>query len=174
MRQTLLMFAMLAGLSSPLYSQSATPVEVACVKGAGTYKAICGQVKKAVKQNPLFKPSKKGNRYAVVLYARTGEIANGDIVMSVAYGAALSDQLSQRFPYNIITLPLVFSPAESAAVAAGVIDGGLVAAAVIFEAFADQINSYGASTMQFDEATITEVEKQVKSEIDRIVREETR
>jgi predicted aspartyl protease len=93
--------------------------------------------------------------------------------MSVAYGAILSDPLSQLFPYNIVTIPLVFSPSESSAVATGIIDGGLVAAAIIFEAVVNEINSYGASTRQLDEATVEEIQTKVKSEIDRIVKDQT-
>jgi len=174
MRQALGILAVLAGLSSPLHAQSATPVEVACAKGAGVYKSICGQVKKAVKKNPLFKPGKNGPRYAVIIAAETGQIAGGDVDMSVAYAAVTNDPLSQNFPYHILALPVVFSPSESSAVATAVIDGGLVAAAVIFESFADQINSYGAPAMLFDEANMQDLEKRVRSEIDRVIREETR
>ncbi|MGH9459837.1 MAG: hypothetical protein ACRD1X_01360 [Vicinamibacteria bacterium] len=172
MKKALAVLAVLAGFGGPLYAQE-LPVEVFCAKGAGIYKPICNQVKQAVKRSPLYKPAKNGSRYVVILWAETGNIANGDIAMSATFGAVTSDTLSQTFPYHILSVPLVFPPSDSAAVAQSIVDGGLLVAVITFEAVVGEINSYGASTRQLDEATLEELQSKLKSEISRIWKEQT-
>lgn len=182
MKKTLAILALLAGFSGPVYAQTKTPVQVVCVRGQGTYKALCGQVKKAVNQSTVFKKANKGNRYTISLYAKNCQNSNpsgeegcnpGDAVTSVEFGAALSDQLSQVFPYAIATIPWVFNPSQSQALAVGIVDGGLLAAAIIFEAVVGEINSYGASTRQLDEATVENLQRTMKLEIERVMKEQS-
>ena len=172
MKKTLAVLAVLAGFGGPLYAQE-LPVQVFCAKGAGIYKPICNQVKQAVKRSPLYKPAKNGSRYVVILWAETGDIANGDIAMSATFGAVTSDTLSQTFPYHILSGPLVFPPSDSAAVAQAIVDGGLLVAVTVFEAVVGEINSYGASARQLDDATLEELQSKMKSEINRVWKEQT-
>lgn len=173
MKKALLVLAVLVGFSVPLQAQTALPVEVICTKGAGTYKPICGHVKQAVKKSPLFKKAKRGNRYVVSLFAETGEIGGGDIDMSITYAAAISDPLSQVFPYHIASIPFVFSPSESRALGVGIVDGGLLIAVLIFSAVVDEINSYGILERQLSEATVDDIQKEMKLEMERILEEQT-
>jgi hypothetical protein len=172
-KKALAVLAVLAGFGGPLYAQSELPVQVFCAKGAGIYKPICNQVKQAVKTSPLYKPAKNGSRYVVILWAETGDIANGDIAMSATFGAITGDTLSQIFPYHILTGPLVFPPSDSAAVAQAVVDGGLTIAVIAFEGVVGEINSYGASTRQLDEATVEDLQLKMRSEIERVMKEQT-
>jgi hypothetical protein len=173
MKKALTVLAVLAGFGGPLYAQSELPVQVFCAKGAGIYKPICNQVKQAVKRSPLYKPAKNGSRYVVLLWAETGNIANGDISMSATFGAVTSDTLSQTFPYHILSGPLVFPPSESAAVAQAVVDGGLTIAVIAFETVVGEVNSYGASVTQLDEDTVEELQLRMRSEIERVMKEQT-
>jgi len=181
MKKTLAILALLAGFSGPVYAQTKTPVQVVCVRGQGTYKALCGQVKKAVNQSAIFKKGNKGTRYTITLFAKNCQTSNpvgeqgcnpGDAVTSVAFGAALSDQLSQVFPYAIATIPWAFTPSQSQALAVGIVDGGLLAAAIIFEAVVGEINSYGASARQLDEASVEDFQRTIKLEIERVMKEQ--
>ena len=181
MKKALAILAVLVGFSGPVYAQSKSPVEVVCVKGQGTYKALCGQVKKAVNQSAFFRKTKNGSRYVIALYAKTCQTANpfgeqgcnsGDAAVSVEFGAALNDPLSQVFPYGIATIPWVFSPADSSAFATAIVDGGLLAAALVFDAVVGEINSYGASARQLDEATLEELQRTMKLEIQRVMKEQ--
>ena len=184
MRNVLLVLAVLVGFSVPLQAQTALPVQVLCIKRTlgGTYKPTCKHLKQAVKRNPLFKPAKKGNRYVVQFFAKTCETAgpgnrqscnSGDAAMSVTFEAVISDPLSQRFPYHISSFPMVYSPSESALLAEVLIDVALPLVVAIFSGVVDEINSYGASGRQLDEATVEELQRTMELEMNRFLKEQT-
>jgi O-acetyl-ADP-ribose deacetylase (regulator of RNase III) len=72
----------------------------------------------------------------------------------------------------IANIPWVFSPPDTSALAVGIVEGGLVAAALIFEAVVNDINSYGTLGGQFDEAIAEEIQRRMELEIDRVMKEQ--
>ena len=186
MNKALLVLIVLMGLawfSMPLQAQTALPVQVVCTTGPGTYKPICGDVKQAVKGSSLYKPAKNGNRYVVLLYAKTCETAapgggpgcsRGDVVVSVTFEVIISDLLSHSFPYHIASVPWVLSPSESRVLAEAVVQAGLPVAVLTFSAVVDEINSHGISERQLGEAAVDEILKQMKLEMNRFLKEQTK
>jgi len=172
MKKALLVLAVLVGFSASLQAQE-LPVQVLCFKGSGSYKPICNQVKKAVNGSSQFRQARSGNRYVVILGALTGNIQGGDVDMSVMFGAVLSDPLSQVFPYQIVTIPLVFSPSESSIVAEGLISVFLPIAVAAFSAVVDDINSSGPSGRELSEATVDDILEKMQFEMDRLLKEQT-
>ena len=74
MKEVLLVLAISMGFSLPLQAQSALPVQVICTKTQGVYKPICGHMKQAVSSSAEFRPAKNGNRYIVLLFAKTPSV----------------------------------------------------------------------------------------------------
>ncbi len=118
----LVALVVLLGFSVPLHAQAPLPVHVICTENEGTYQPICDHTKQAVDASPQFEQATSGNRYIVLLFAKTCETAGaggglgcniGDIAMSVTFEAAINNPLSHSFPHHIGTFPWVFAPSES-------------------------------------------------------------
>ena len=180
-KRVLPVLLLLAGFAVPLQAQGPLPVHVICTKGKGTYKPICKHVKQAVNASPQFRQARSGNRYVVLLYAKTCKTAGpgggpgcniGDIAMSVTFEAVINDPLSHSFPYHIASIPYVFTPSESRILGAAIILGGLPVAVDFFSAVVDEINSYGTSGREL-ESTGDEILEEMKLEMDKILKEQT-
>jgi hypothetical protein len=179
--KVLAVVAFLVGLRAPVQAQGPLPVQVICFKGKvsqpdGTtikaYQPICKQTKNAVKRSSDFKPAKSGNRYVVLLVAI--KTADTPVVTSISYTAAISDPLSQSFPYHIISLPWVFETSDVEAMGEAVIDGGLPVAVDFFSDYVDEINSYGTFGKEISEEFEEEIAERVKREIDRTFEEKAK
>ena len=172
-KRVLPLLVVLAGFSVPAQAQGPLPVHVHCVKGQGTYKPICSDVKQALKRSPLFKPAKNGSRYYVHLFAETGEIDGGLVSMSITYGAHLGDPLSQVFPHMISSFPWVLDPSDSRLLGEVIVSTGLPFAIGLFTDVVDEINSYGTLGRELSEATGDDISEKMKFEMDKILKEQT-
>lgn len=150
----LVVLVVLVGVSEPLHAQAPLPVQVICVQDVGTFQPICDQTNQAVNASPQYIQAMSGNRYILVLNAKTcvpGDTINGlgcnigDVLMSATYAAAISDPLSQTFPYHIATVPWVFAVSDAPALGAVLVTEGFLVAAAFFPAVVDEINSLRTS-----------------------------
>ena len=169
MKNVFLVLAVLAGFSVPLQAQGTLPVQVVCVREQGPYKPICNHVKQAVNTSPQFRQAKSGSRYVLILFALKDilkDIEAGAVLMSVSFGAVISDPLSERFMYHIATIPTVFFPSQSQMTAQTIVNERLPVAVTLFSDAVDEINSYGPSGKEFSEATVEDILREMMIEMD--------
>ena len=164
---------LLAGFAVPLQAQGTLPVQIVCVKGAGTFKPLCSDTKKAVNSNPQFRQARNGARYVVILFAQKGKIDGGRISAAIAIGAILSDPLSQQFPYSFGAFPFVFAPDESRFVGPAIVDGALPVFVDAFSDLTDEINSFGPLGREFGETTEDGILEEMRLEMLKILKEQT-
>jgi hypothetical protein len=170
--------AVLAGLSVPVQAQRALPVQVVCIKGTGDpyhtyYKPICGAVKKAVNKSSEYKQAKKGNRYVLILDAWSGEVASGDVIMSITVGAKISDPLSKMFPYLVASIPHSFMPSELSVTAAAIVNGALPVATDFFSDYVDEINSFAYLQQEFGEDIHDDIATKMKLAMEEFEKQNT-
>jgi len=108
MKKMLLAFALLV-VSAPLYAQPA-PVQIVCAKGG--YKPMCNNLKQSVNQSGVWRQTKNGLRYIVILGAEL-DPQTGLVYGAASFGAILSDPVSSTFPHLIEMVTFNITPGSA-------------------------------------------------------------
>ena len=154
------LFVLVVGFNAPLAAQGTLPVEVLCVKGAGTFKPLCNDTKKAINASSSFRQARNGSRYVLTIYAQKNQVGDGRIIAAIAFSGALSDRLSQVFPYSAGGIPWILEPNESRILGIAIVEGGLPVFVDAFSAMTNEINLFGSPRR-----TLAEVQDQLSDEI---------
>lgn len=139
MKKLLIALALVV-LSSPLYAQTA-PVQPFCVRRG--YKPMCSSLKKAINQSPVWRQTKRGLRYLVILSADF-DPSTGTVFGAATFGAVLDNPVSNNFPQFINQVTFNISP-SAASTAGPVLVEILTESAIVFADTFTSLQQHGTA-----------------------------